>query len=440
MKRFATTLMALMMIVPAIVAQDSAPAGAPSSTNSDNSQETIRSEETIKKLAALRAKQKAELEEQLREAENKVAEVEAKRKELEEQSPRLQEDISRAENKKDEAYKLLAQYSEECDNAVGAARLKYQQEEIDRLQQRFDEAFRQQKEKHDRDTSFIEANRWKPADLQHLDLAMDPEDSSKRMLFEGGKGNSAEGWFSTFDFETGAKTWHAIPAGSKFAPMVQRRNPFLVDLCIRPGIDLTGTGSTNMFDWDLHVYVEKDFRRKDPHTLKQEANVQAAEAGASGVAFNVIGVSWPVDLGRPVCRMFNEPYVFEPVPMPVQTNVDANTDPIPALVGSWVPRGELEALIAKKEDQRQATKVASKYLDTLSRSVSTVQERVDRRLKENDDQLKTAVAEVNDLKSRIEEYAPDFEEQWQESEGANTLPEGSGGDGSGGGDLGGLGQ
>ncbi|MEI6217609.1 MAG: hypothetical protein WCP86_01785, partial [bacterium] len=257
------------------VEEVSAPeAVAPAPVITDANAIRVEVETTLK----LRAKEEAELKAQREEAQQDLLEQQAKEKQYQSQLPKIDEAIDEYKKKADAALQAQADLEPLYRAAEATVKESFIKKVIGDLQAKYDEEFRRALAVYADGTNFVACNRINLAEFGKLQLALDPTDSTRVIRFDGLNRNAVSGCFPTMNFALGQTVWHQIPNNATFQATVQKRNPFVADVLIKFGADVLRCGSTNMLDWDVHMFIGKDFTKKDGEKDK----------------FVLLGVSWPV--------------------------------------------------------------------------------------------------------------------------------------------------
>lgn len=343
----------------------------------------------VEAVKAKRKKEQAQLEADLAEAEENLKGLLAREAQLNLEPGKIKQDIADRKARMDETYQAMTDIEGPFRTAEQAAKEVFKKKIIGALQKKYDAEYNEILAKHMADTAFVEANRIKPAEFDKLTVSLDPENPSHEIRFEGGAGNSVSGWFMTMNFDRGQKVWHPIPAGATFRVNVPKRNPFVADVLIHFGSDILGCGSTNVLDWDIHMYIGKNYEKKD---------------GEKDKMF-FVGVSWPVDLGRPVCWQSGVGYVYDVTPKPVRAIADESTPDIAKQIAEWVfddpgwLKKKKDAVLdheAKKRDHGRSIILSE---SRLARNTKAINDCKDKQKEEQD--------KIDDIKRKLEEYKED---------------------------------
>lgn len=413
MKRILMILLCGILVWTPIIAQEEG-GGETEADETAEKVETIDSMDVEREIEEDRKKREEELaeyKEKLRLAEDKKAVVEARIAGQEKRIPDARKKVEEEREKKDEAFSRLSKISLWYADEEGKARRTYQDEKIKELHDVRWKIFVNNKNAHEKDMAFVEENRWKTEDFKKVRLRMDRRDRSRQLVFDG-RTRTVSGDIFTIEHNEGTKTWYRIPIGSKFLPVVQRANVFVVDVTLRPGRDVFETGATKRELWDIHVYISKHFR----HREGQESR------------FELLGVGWYLDTGRPRCWMAKEAPVFEPHPMPTFEAPNKDTPEIVELMKEW--RFRDEGAIQQLADAKENVEVCKKNLQRAERDVDRTKARVERQLSELNEQLEEASQKITEYDMIIKEYGDailaeeegdDEEDDFGEEEGADEL-------------------
>jgi len=397
MQKAMTILLALVLLGARAVAQDApaapaapvapgspAPAVAPAAAESPA--DALAVQEQLRRDRERRKQQEAEIQAKLVEAKMKMEELKAREKQQESEIPRLDKDLALAKARMEDAYRTLSTVSIAYVSAEAKERDANRDKVIGEFQAVYDKNYKEQLNRHESDLDFIARNKWSPADFDHLELPVSKEDSSRVLVFDGANGNKVSGWFQTMGFEAGVKTWHQIPPDATFSPLVQNKNPFVADVSLHLGVDLLKCGSTNMLDWDIHVFIGKDFTK---------------QAGDSN-RYELVGFSWPVDLGRPVCWQCGEPPVFHLTPRPVQKKATELVPDIAAKLKEWVYADE--GMKKRKEDAGLSHKTAVHTYNREDQKKPIRVDQINRKIAELKDKQKEAQKQIDDFEMMLDEY------------------------------------
>lgn len=360
------------------------PAAPPPTALDDNA---VKAE--IEAVKARRKKEEAELKTQLEEAEQELKDLKARETMVNGEKPKIEQAIVDAKKKQDDAYQVMTDIEVPYKAAELAAKETFTRKIISDLQTKYDAEFNRVMALHVFDTNFVASHRMQVSDFADLTITLDSENPSRKIKFDGLAGNRVEGWFLTMDFERGREVWHQIPAGATFQVSMQKRNPFVADVLVHFGADLLACGSTNMLDWDVHVFVAKDFEKKE------------SDKGR----FFFVGVSWPVDLGRPVCWQKGIPPVYDVTPKPVRAIADDTVPDISKQIAEW--KFDDPGWLTKRKDANVAYLAAKQSYDREVILKDTRFARVERKLGEVQDKQKDADQKINDIKLKLEEYKED---------------------------------
>ncbi len=335
---------------------------------------------------AKRRKEKAELETQLAESEQELKDLKAREATVNAEKPKIEQQIAEAKKRQDESYQAMTDIEAPYRAAEQAEKEAFTSKIIAELQAKYDAEYNRVLALHVFDTNYVTMNRMQAADFNKLTIPLHDENPDYSISFDGAGGNSVSGWFMTMDFDRGKEVWRQIPAGATFSVSMQRRNPFVADVLIRFGADFLACGSTNVLDWDVHFFVGKDFDKKEDAAGK----------------FFFVGVTWPVDLGRPVCWQKGVPPVYDVTPRPVRAMA---TDQIPEIaqqVTDW--KFDDPGWKKKKNDAYVAYEAAKRTAEREVILKDTRFARVDRKLGEIQEKIQDCEQQVATIKAKLVEY------------------------------------
>ena len=126
--------------------------------------------------------------------------------------------------------------------------------------------------------------------------------------------------------------------------------------------------------------------------------------GENGKMF-FVGVSWPVDLGRPECWQSGVPLVYDVTPKPVRSIADDTTPELAKQIGEWVfdDPGELQkkkdAILANETAKRDHQRAIILSENRLARNAKLVNDCKDKQKEEQD--------KIDDIKRKLDEYKED---------------------------------
>lgn len=403
-KTVVSIIVSLLLFSSVSVAQEPPTNAAPDAALGD-----LEVKRAIEEEEAKRRKEKEELEEKKRLAEDELAKLKGIQEQLDAEIPAFERSLERAKEHLQECYRNLSETSLRYNQKEAEAKADFVRKIISELQAIYDERFRIQKAAYEKDEAFIAAKRWHDEDLSKIQLTVGDEVQVGKLSFEGGARNEVSGVFPIADFDEGSILIHEVPYGATFSAHVQLANPFVAALTIHPGMDVIGVGSTNTEDWDVDIFVAKDFRH---------------ETGA-GIPVDIVAVRWAIDVGRTTCWQVKAPPVFEPTPMPVHTNVDETIPVIAKQIEEWVfpDLGEKKRL----EDAQAAVKSAIHAEKVIARRRPRLIEQVNRKLEENAKEQREAQDQIDEIDSILVEYEIDADELVQEADDA-FIDTGDGGD------------
>jgi hypothetical protein len=368
------------------VAEASAPeAAAPTPVITDANAIRVEVETTLK----LRAKEEAELKAQREEAQQDLLEQQAKEKQYQSQLPKIDEAIDEYKKKADAALQAQADLEPLYRAAEATVKESFVRKVIGELQAKYDEEFRRALAVYTDGTNFVARNRINLAEFDKLQVALDPSDATRMIRFDGLHKNEVSGCFPTMNFALGQTVWHQIPNNATFQATVQKRNPFVADVLIKFGADILRCGSTNMLDWDIHMFIGKDFTKKDGEKDK----------------FMILGVSWPVDLGRPMCWQCGIPPVFEVIPKPVRAVAGEATPEIAKQISEWVFSDPL--WLTRKKEAIAQNRGKHRDLEHAVAVKNTQTERIGRNIAESKEKQKEIQQKIEDINNKLIEYQED---------------------------------
>lgn len=365
-----------------------APGGsAPSTLAKVLDENAVKAE--VEAVKAKRKKEEASLRSDLSEAEDNLKGLLAREEQLNREPDKIKQDIADRKARMDETYQVMTDIEGPFRADETRAKDAFVKKLIGELQTKYDAEFDRVMAAHAADMSFVAANRMKPSDFDDLTVSLDAANPARSIRFEGRNGNKVSGSFVTMNYDRGQKVWRQIPDNATFQVTVQKQNPFVTDVLVRFGSDLLACGSTNVLDWDVHVFVGKNFKKKD---------------GDSGKMY-FIGVSWPVDLGRPVCWQSGVPLVYDVAPKPVRAIADDTTPEIAKQAGEWVfdDPGELkkkkDAILANETAKRDHQRAIILSENRLARNAKLISDCKDKQKEEQD--------KIDDIKRKLAEYMED---------------------------------
>lgn len=345
---------------------------------------TVRAE--VEEMQKRRKREKDELMGQLQDYEQELKDLKAKEDPIKGEIPKVDEAIAACKKQVDEALQAMNDVEVPYKVAEKAAKEAFLKEVVDKLQAKYDGEFSSVMAKHTADTNFVATCRITPADLEDLTITPDAKCPARVIRFDSRNKHTVSGWFVTMDFERGQKVWHQIPDNATFHASVQKQNPFVADMLVHFGSDILRCGSTNVLDWDIHVYVGKDFSRK--HEGKNQ--------------FFFIGVSWPADLGRRVCWQSGEPPVYDIAAKPVRAIADESTPEISKKLADWVFDDEVWKI--KKNSAVVAHKAKKRSYDHEVAVRESRLQKIDKKLGDNKDKQKEVEQKIIDTRAKLEEY------------------------------------
>jgi len=382
-------LLTLALFGTKLVAQDAAAPAAAATPAPEASSDATQVQKQLEREKERRKAQEAEIRAKLAEAKMKLEELKAREKQLESEVPKLDKDLAAAKARMEEAYETLSTVSSAFSEAEAKAKEAYKEQILGEFQTVYDREYKQQLEKHESDMDFISRNKWNATDFSHLELVVSKDEPSKTIVFDGANESRVSGWFQTMSFDEGVKNWHQIPSSATFSPVVQRNNPFVTDVALHLGTDLLKCGSTNMLDCDVHIFLGKDFRKQE---------------GDNG-RYRLVGVSWPVDLGRPVCWQCGEAPVYHCTPKPEPQKATEDVPSIATTLKEWVFADE--GMKKRKEDAGLAHKTAVHTYNRENQQKPRKVEAIERKIAELKDKQKDLQKTIDDYEMMLEEYKED---------------------------------
>lgn len=394
-KTFVSVIVSLLLLSTVAVAQD-----PPTNSVADPAFGDLEVKRQIEEEQASRRKEKEELEEKKRLAEDELAKLQGVQAQLEDEIPAFERSLDRAKEHLQECYTSLSEISLWYNQKEAEAKAAFISKIISELQAIYDGRFRTQKAAFDRDEKFIADKRWHDEDLRRVQLAVGDDVQAGKLNFEGGARNEVSGVFPIADFDEGSVLIHEVPHGATFSAHVQLANPFVAALTIHPGMDIIGVGSTNTADWDVDVFVAKDFSKESD----------------AGIPLDIVAVRWAIDVGRTTCWQVKDPPVFDPTPMPVHTNVDEAIPVIAKQIEEWV-FPDLGAK-QKRDDAQQAVKSAIHAEKVIARRRPRLIEKVTRKLEENAKEQGQVQDQIAEIDSILVEYEIDADELVEQGEDA----------------------